>query len=147
MPSTTYDPYGVSPQFGSVQRDVHNAWQGDTVKLPFDVSMPDGTEATRDNCVITFTLKDKRFFHDALWTGSLEDGIEFTRPGAVMVHIPERITALLRRGAYLYSLSIQTKMLDERKLLAEGTLQIEYPADAPNPSVFYNDNQEHQNFP
>ena len=143
---TTYDPYGVNPRPGPVQNSMFPAWQGDTVHLPFDVMLPDGGMATADNCLLEFMLKDRRFYHHPLWKGELNNGIVFTRPGAVMVHIPERVTAHLRRGSYLYSLTVWTRIRDQRRLLKEGSISVEYSAGAPNPSVYYNCNHENQNF-
>ena len=74
-----------------------------------------------------------------IWNGNWRNGVETTStPGLIQVTLPQWVMNLLRRGAYTYDLAVAASPLgDNRQTLAEGTIQIEYGTNAPNPSVPY----------
>jgi hypothetical protein len=83
-----------------------------------------------------------------IWVGTWKYGIEVTStPGQLKVTLPQWVMDLLRRGAYIYSLDIaEPKLRERRQTLAEGTIQIEYGANAPHPDVPYRESAYRYNF-
>lgn len=83
-----------------------------------------------------------------IWVGTWEAGVERTStPGQLKVTLPQWVMDYLRRGAYIYSLDIAEPPLGEnRQTLVEGTIQIEYGPNAPNPDVPYRSPDYRYNF-
>lgn len=120
-------------------RNVITFYQGDRVALGKSIPTINGVVATPANSDLRFTLVDERFFGEALWVGTWADGIEPTNnAGGILIEVPHELTSRLRRGAYLYSLSLSDKIAtNTRETFEEGTICIEYSANAPLPNVPY----------
>lgn len=138
-----YDPYGVNPQSGDIKKNVHEFYQGDSIILKIAAKVSNEDPVTEENADATFTLVDKRFSIDPIWTGTWGDGITLLKDGVVEVRVPDRISKDLRRGSFLYSLTLLEKPIKISTLVEEGTLLIEFGADAPNIDLAYkNTNSE-----
>jgi hypothetical protein len=97
-----------------------------------------GEEATPDNSIVTFTLKDQRFTRDVLWEAGWDTGIQETDvPGTVKVRLPESITGSLRRGVFIYAIDVANRTEADRQTCEEGHILVEYGANAPIPDVPY----------
>ena len=83
-----------------------------------------------------------------IWVGTWHEGIETTStPGQLKVTLPQWVMDFLRRGAYIYSLDIaELELAEHRQTLMEGTIQIEYGANAPHPDVPYRNSAYRYNF-
>lgn len=65
-------------------------------------------------------------------------GIEETDvPGTVTITFPEDLTKRLRRGPFLYSVDVADPIGNNRHTCEEGTVLVEYAANAPIPDVPY----------
>ena len=130
-------------------RNVITFYQGDRIALAKSVPLIDGVVATSQNSEVTFTLSDERFFPTPLWVGTWADGIEPTNDaGGILISLPHSLSSTLRRGAYLFSLSLQAKIgANTRETFEEGIICIEYGANAPNPDVPYRTTDGNQNTP
>ena len=133
----THDPYGVNPKKGDVQKTMHEFYQGDTITFKIPAVFADGTKAT-ENTDTMFTLVDKRFHHTPIiWQGRVGNGLTYPIDGVVEVVVPKSISDVLRRGSFLYSLRISTSLDTITHTAEEGSILIEYGADAPNPTLGY----------
>jgi hypothetical protein len=113
-------------------------YQGDLEIIVSDLCLVDGEIATVENSKVTFTLKDERFTRAVIWEGGWETGIEETDvPGTVTIKLPETITGALRRGPFLFSVDVADKLGNNRHTCEEGTILVEYAANAPIPDVPY----------
>ena len=134
-----YTPYGVNPRKGDkIAPTVHRFYQGDTVKFKLNAEFDDGTKLT-DGDKAVFTLVDRRFKQQPpIWQTTLElGGIKLLKDGVVEVTVPPDIADELRRGSFLFSLRMIRDMGIVNETVQEGTLLIEYGADAPTPTVGY----------
>ncbi len=152
-PVEPFDPFGQNPPDpgapvggGSTKpKNIYCFYQGDHISFT-TVAMFQGEPATVDNSQITFYFQDDRFFEqtDALFVGTWGDGIEAVNSmGGIEVSIPDELSATLRRGAFLYSLSVTDNLGDNNRLtFEEGSIHIEYAANAPLPDIPYKTSSE-----
>jgi len=137
MSELTYDPYGVNPKAGKNKDTMHEFFQGDTIAFEIPSVFRDGEKAKSSTTTI-FTLVDKRYHHDpVIWTGTVGDGLTYLADGVVKVTIPKAISDVLRRGSFLYSLRVSKSLGTPTYTTEEGSILIEYGADAPNPTLGY----------
>jgi hypothetical protein len=133
-----YDPFGVNHPPPECRRNIHHLYQGDQEIIVSDVCLINGEEATPDNSQVHFVFKDERFIREVLWEGSWGTGIAVTDvPGTVTITLPESLTDCLRRGPFLYSVDVADPLGNERRTCEEGTILVEYAANAPIPDVPY----------
>jgi hypothetical protein len=133
-----YDPFGVNHPPPECQRNIHKLYQGDLEIIVSDLCLVDGQTATTENSKVTFTFKDQRFTRAIIWEGGWGTGIDPTEvPGTVKITMPEAITRALRRGPFLYSVDVADTLGNHRHTCEEGTVLVEYAANAPIPDVPY----------
>ena len=134
-------PYGANPKAGANRRSTKQIFQGDRTTLRF-VATVHKVPATPDNSRVVFTIKQDQFYPAHIWQCTWADFITRLPDnafGAIEVVIPSHVTALLRRGGYIYSLTSTDKLGDDQVTMEEGVLLVEYSANAPNPEVPYSD--------
>ena len=144
-----YDPLGIAVKTGNVYKNVHNVFQGDLLEIDTVAFLRDGTTpATPENSIITFTIVDDRFRITHLSTGVWGDGAEQLNDiGGVRLTVPETLTGTMRRGGFMYTVTITDILGTGRQTIEEGTIQVEYGADAPLPDVPYRTDDGIQNDP
>jgi len=145
-----YDPYGTHEDRQPIADVFHRVYQGETVKLYF--VLPDDV-ASFNKAEYRFVVTDDRFKRTYLFEASDEHFSEVDTPESaikVLVTIPSEITQTFRRGSFLYSMEWKAILGDDRRVLEEGNLLVEYQAGAPDPDVPYktqNDDQDgNQNY-
>lgn len=130
---------GVNPP--SRRNRITRLAAGDSLILRDTVEDFDGRPVTPDNSILSFALKDQRFSEDTIWTGGWFDGIMQVnnRPGCIEVTVPDEVTKILRRGAYIHSLLVSDKFGNRRKTRMSGEILVEYEATSPHTSIPYKD--------
>ena len=131
-----YDPYGVNPKKGLIQDTIYRFYQGDTLELRLKAAYKDDT-AVDTSDTLEFTLVNKRYDHEVIWTGDNTKGVAVLKPGVVDVTVPPEIADKLRRGSFMFSLRASKELGVPTETVATGTILIEYGADAPTPTVGY----------
>ena len=129
----------VSPDWGpALNRDrIQLVYQGDELYAIFSVALMDGTPVDPTNSRVLFTITDDRFmepFWQAGWNTGLAPG---PNPGTFSVTIPREISDWLRRGGFMYTITVTDLLGRHRHTAREGYLLVEYGADAPNPDIPY----------
>jgi hypothetical protein len=133
-----YDPFGVNHPPPECRRNIHKLYQGDQELIVSDVTLADGTPATPANSKVTFVIKDERFTRAVLWEGGWNNGIGPTAvKGTVRITLPKTLTDSMRRGPFLYSVDAADPIGNQRRTAEEGTILVEYAANAPVPDVPY----------
>lgn len=133
-----YDPFGVNKPPTECRTNIHRMFQGDEEIIISNLCLVDGQVATPSNSYVTFTLKDQRFAREIIWEGHWQTGVEETDvPGTVSINIPQDITGALRRGSFLYAMDVANTTQSDRHTCEEGTILVEYGANAPIPDVPY----------
>ena len=133
-----YDPFGVNHPTPTCRRNIKKLYQGDLEIIISELCLMDGEVATPDNSKVTFVLKDERFTRAVIWEGGWGTGIDATDvPGTVRVKLPEDLTGRLRRGPFLYSVDVADTLGNNRHTCEEGSILVEYGANAPIPDVPY----------
>ena len=144
-----YDPYGVNEDRRPIGDKLHRIFQGETLKLTF--VLPDG-ETVYDPTRYTFTVVDMRFKTEVLFLAALQnyEWIETPEdPIKIQVTIPSSVTMNFRRGSFLYSMGLKAILGDDRSVIEEGSILVEYQAGAPDPDIPYKTPQtedEDQNY-
>lgn len=131
------NPYGVNRRERMVAPTTHMIYQGETKKLTF--VMPE-SYAAYDTNLLRFVIVDTRFKRDILFTAADNNYAELPTPEdpiKIEVTIPAGVTAIFRRGSFLYSLEVKSILGDERTVVEEGSITVEYHAGAPDPDVPY----------
>jgi hypothetical protein len=143
-------PIGIRPQSGPIHKRIHSFYQGEFFCMDTQACFPDGTVATPDNSRLIFTVVDDRYcqdepntFYVAEWNDNIEQ-IPDSEAG-VKVCIPQSVTCTFRRGTFKYSLTLTDKLGQQKKVLEDGNLIVEYSADAPLPDAKYRDGMNTQN--
>lgn len=133
------NPYGLNPPPSPISNITEKLYQGDVLEIHRRLMDPLTKEPCNpDTCILEFTLTDRRFDTEKIFTADWTKGITMGPDSIIIITIPSDETSKLRRGSYLYSITWWSKLRDNRKVLEEGTLLVEYSADAPNPEVPYN---------
>jgi hypothetical protein len=133
-----FSPFGVNPNTGQDFTVLSQYFQGDLIELEFDARTRSGEIATPSNSKLLFTLTDMRFKTMPLFTADWGEYIkEINNIGGVQVTLPQELTATLRRGSFLYSLTVTDKLKNQRCTCGRGNFLIEYGADAPLPDIPY----------
>lgn len=144
-PHLPYAPMGISPKRGENIKNVKYAYQGDTIRLYSCPPLINGEPATDENSRINFKLVDDRFCRTPLFEAEWNDNLNATDQGLEIV-IPKTVTCNLRRGTFLYALTISDTLGDNCLTYEEGSILIEYGANAPNPDIPYRtETDKHQN--
>lgn len=132
-----YDPYGTNEDRRPLADKLHRLFQGETTKLYF--VLPDGEDEFEPD-KYRFVVVDDRFKTEYLFEAAAENFTEIQTPEPqlkVCVTIPSATTMTFRRGSFLYSMELKSILGDERQVLEEGSLLVEYQAGAPDPDVPY----------
>jgi hypothetical protein len=103
--------FDMQPKLGVGREPLLQLTQGDIIVFHTTLVCPDGTPATPENTRLLVALEDRRFSQDKLWQGSWGNGVNPVegRLGLVEVKVPERISVVLREGAYIYSIQLKSK--------------------------------------
>jgi hypothetical protein len=132
-------PYGLNPPPSPVASVTETLYQGDRLELRRRLIDPITQEpCSVEHCFLEFTVVDRRFETEQLFKADWTKGITMNPDGVVSIIMPTEATSKLRRGSYLYSITWWSRLKDSRKVLEEGTLLVEYSADAQDPEVPYN---------
>lgn len=131
------DPYGLNPPDSPIADKVVRIYQSDNTVITRRPEGPDGQPCTPDNCWLEFTVVNRRFNTEVLYSADWVLGIKAGPRGAVEISIPSR-NSRFERGSLLYSLTWYNILRSERRVLEEGSIMIEYSADAPSPDIPYN---------
>lgn len=131
------DPYGLNPPDSPIADKVVRIYQSDNTVITRRPEGPDGQICTPENCCLEFTVVNRRFNTEVLYTCDWTLGIKPGPQGAVEISIPSR-NSRFARGSLLYSLTWYNILRSERRVLEEGSILIEYSADAPSPDIPYN---------
>ena len=116
---------------------IRTYYQGESIQFDIPVTLEDGTPATRENCTASLVLRNTQYSPTRFWQADLYDGITVIAPGILRVIVPQRIADTLRRGSFIYALTVTDKRSKLRRVYEEGTLLIEYSATSPNPDLGY----------
>lgn len=144
-PHLPYAPMGISPKRGENIKNVRYVYQGDTLFLYSCPPLINGEPATPENSRIAFRLVDDRFCTTPLFEAEWNDNLTATENG-IEIKIPKTVTCNLRRGTFLYSLTISDLLGDNCLTYEEGSILVEYGANAPNPDIPYrNPDDKYQN--
>ena len=131
------DPYGTHTNRRKIAPVTHMIYQGEDKKLVF--KMPESyTDYDRD--LLRFVIVDKRFKREILFEAGPNDYRELPTPEEqikIEITVPSTYTKTFRRGSFLYSLEIKSILGDQRQVVEEGTIMVEYQAGAPDPDVPY----------
>jgi len=142
-------PVGVPPKSGPIHKRIHSIYQGDLLSIKTAACFPDGTVATPDNSRLRFTLVDDRYCQDScntFYTAEWKNNIEpINTCGGVEIKVPQVVTSTLRRGSFKYSLTLSDNLGQNRITLEDGTIMVEYAADAPAPNAYYRGDLNTQN--
>lgn len=132
-----YDPYGTNEDRRPLADKLHQLFQGEAKKIYF--VMPDEeTEFTPER--YRFVITDDRFKTTYLFEAQPENFTEVPTPEPqikICLKIPSAATAPFRRGTFLYSMELKSILGEDRQVLEEGSLLVEYHAGAPDPDVPY----------
>ena len=137
-PTVSPEPQGVNPPSDYDRKRITQVYNGDAIIIETTARLPDGTIATPANSVLDFAIADERFVMP-IWHGAWRAGIEAKNNAVVAIHIPDDVAATLRRGSYLYSLTIADSLDANQKTVLEGTLLVEVVPTSPNQSIPYKD--------
>jgi hypothetical protein len=110
--------------------------QGESVQFDVPVVLANNMPATADNCTALLTLRSPQC-SGIVWQADLYDGLTAVSPGTIRVIVPQRIADTLRRGSFIYALTVTDKRSKLRRVYEEGTLLIEYVTTSPNPDLGY----------
>lgn len=133
------DPYGTHTNRRQIAPVTHMIYQGEQKNLVF--TMPE-SYTTFDKATLSFVIVDGRFKREILFKA---DPVHFTEMPTpedrikVQVVVPATVTKTFRRGAFLYSMEVRPILGDEREVVEEGSITVEYQAGAPDPDVPYKD--------
>jgi len=137
MKKSPQDPFGVNSPDPADRRKIQKFFQGDAIVLTVKVEH-NGKPATKENSRVRCILKDQRFTREVLWTGTWEEGISTTAvPGVLKIKLTDALASTMRRGPFLYSIDAADPLGNDRQTIEEGTLLIDYSANAPLPDVPY----------
>jgi len=131
-------PYGLNTPPSPIADTTISIMQGDPVTIVRDIYNFDNQPCTPDNCNIVFMIVDKRFETEQIYRADWAKGVTRLANGKIAIEVPTSETRYFRRGALLYSITVYDKLKARRQVREEGTIMIEYSADAPYPSVPYN---------
>lgn len=132
-------PIGVNPPTGEGTRPIEKVTNGDTIIIPTTPTLADGTPATPSNSVLRFVLTDQRFSECIIWEGAWRDGIEEGENGVAIVKIPCCVSEQMRRGSFVYSMTVADKLGDCRRTVLRGSLLVEYEPTSPIHDIPYKD--------
>jgi len=133
------DPYGTHTNRRVIAPTVHQIYQGETTKIVF--TMPESYEVF-DKSKLYFVIVDDRFKREILFEAGTSHYEEKPTPEdriKIQVTVPATVTKTFRRGSFLYSMEVKSILGDEREVVEEGTILVEYQAGAPDPDVPYKD--------
>ena len=131
------DPIGVNPPTDGDRRPIYNAYVGDEITLRTQVVLGDGTPATPENSILAFILTDQRFEPCEIWAGSWRNGAELLDSGLVEVKIPREVSETLRRGSFLFGMTVEDLHGNARRTVMAGSLLVEYAPTAPHHDIPY----------
>jgi len=135
-----FDPQGVPIPKPEQRQAIWHAYNGDTIMFEGRFTLKNGDPIDYDNCILTFTVRDRRFNNDTIWIGRWRSSIELISSehlGLIRVRIPDSISEELRRGSYIFSLLCVDKATGIRETKMEGMLQIEYAPTSPTRDIPY----------
>ena len=144
-----YDPYGTNEDRRPLADKIHRLFQGENKKLYF--ILPD-SETEYEPTKYRFVVVDSRFKTDLLFDAAVNNFSRMDTPEPqikICVTIPSSVTMAFRRGSFLYSMEIKSILGEDRQVIEEGGLLVEYHAGAPDPNVpykTYSDSDETQNY-
>ena len=136
-------PIGVNDLDDRDRIPLWKVTSGDDWRLTTKLIVPGtaGTPATPENSRVTFTLEEDRFSPTPLWSGGWLTGItpvdQRYHPGLVVIRIPTSITTALRRGAYVFSLTVADNFGRHTNTVLVGTIQVEYEPTSPTHDIPY----------
>ena len=138
MQITCNDNYNYPLSCNDRKYFVINAYNGDTITIKIRCTVAD-VAAGPENSNIIFVLRDHRFSLEELWRGIWHDGIEEVpgSPGLICITIPASISGTLRRGSYIFSVSVSDLLGDNKYTATEGMLQIEYAPTSDTNNIPY----------
>jgi hypothetical protein len=118
-------------------------YQGDEIRGRFLITFQ-GVPATETDTIINFRLVDQRFCYpdDAIWAGVWNDGITDLGNGLIEVKMPQDVSDYLRRGSFMYTITVSDKLGRGRQTMCEGYLLVEYSANSPNPEIPYSNSTQ-----
>jgi hypothetical protein len=114
-------------------------YAGDEIRLETKVQLHDGTDATPDNSIVQFELRDQRFETCVTWEGQWRAGVELRDDGIVEILLPQAVADILRRGSFLFAMTVSDVHGNRRRTVFAGTLLVEYASTAPHHSIPYKD--------
>ena len=137
-------PVGVNQPDDADRRPIWKAYNGDELRVRTRLENPwDSEPSTSANCEVEFVLADTRFSakFDTLWEGAWGTGIEAVdaveHPGLIDITIPAVVSGTLRRGSFIYSLTLTNPDTGNRYTVMEGSLLIEYAPTTPIQDIPY----------
>jgi hypothetical protein len=132
-------PIGVSPPLDSDRKPIYRVYAGDEIRLETKVQLHDGTHATPENSIACFELRDQRFETDVVFEGSWRAGIELLDNDIVEILIPQSVADTVRRGSFLFGMTISDVHGNRRRTVFTGTLLVEYAPTSPHHDIPYKD--------
>ncbi len=139
-------PVGVNEPLVTDRQPIYRAFGGDDIQIRVRLEIPGTvTPVTPDNSILTFVLAAQRFapVECALWVGRWHAGISevdhVNHPGLVDIKIPREVSGTLRRGSYLYGMTVTDKLGEHRATVLEGTILLEYGPVSPTHDIPYKD--------
>jgi hypothetical protein len=146
FPCRPNTPVGVNEPLVTDRQPIWRVFGGDDIVLRARVQLsPTNEPVTPDNSILSFVLANQRFAPTecAIWTGKWHNGISevdhINHPGLVEIRVPREVSAALRRGGYLYGLTVTNKLGENRSTVLEGSILIEYAATSPTHDIPYKD--------
>jgi len=117
---------------------IQLVYQGDEIRGRFLITFQ-GDPATEGNTIVHFRLADSRFCYpnQAIWHGTWNDGITDLGGGLIEVKMPQDVSDYLRRGSFMYTITVSDKLGRGRQTMCEGYLLVEYSTNSPNPEIPY----------
>jgi hypothetical protein len=132
-----YDPYGVNEHERQIGDKLHRLYQGETLVLYFILPSHITTFSPE---TLKFTIVDQRFVTEILFSADTDNFEEVDTPEEVIkvkLTVPSDVTRYFRRGSFLYSMEYRAILGEERIVIEEGSLLVEYQAGAPDPDIPY----------
>lgn len=136
-------PLGVNPPHAEQRMPVWQVTSGDDWQLSVRLTTPwnSAIPAQPENSRVVFALAQDRFSETPIWTGHWNDGIveadPVNHPGLVSVRIPDTVAATLRRGQYVFSITVADNFGQHKTTVLAGAMLVEYEATSPIHDIPY----------
>ena len=135
-------PSGVNPPLPEDRFPILKAVPGTSVAMTTRLYLNSGEPVTPENSRVFLVLSDSIFCASPLivleWTKGISEVDSEDHPGLLLFSFPDATIAVLRRGAYPFSIRVENTETDEITIpVQHATLLVDYATAGSNHDIPY----------